>query len=979
MNILENKSISPHWIMRLLGEKPASLSISSDDLLLERANSERYVVYTENLTRENILHQGRLFPKLVLATDCGEQCLKGLRKTEVESFFDWLQNYCSWLEDHQKLRPVVQQCAQEIRSLLKAGYLRRSRWLKSRETARAMLKQFRKVPAAGCLDRDRHADLVTVQEIAYWSNQQVEDSRARYVNRLKEGFASYFDEVESKPLTERQRDACVIDEDNNLVLAGAGTGKTSTMIGRAGFLVKSGQAQPKQILMLAFANKAAQEMQERLNERVREKAITASTFHKLGKDIIASVEKTQPSISPLAEDEALLKKHVDQCFEELLAIPSYRNLVLDYLSYYRYQAFNRFDFETEGDYFEYISANKIRTLQGEQVKGMGECCIANHLFRRGVKYEYETPYKYTTSSPDHRQYQPDFYLPDHGIYLEHWGTDRNNNTAPFIDKEKYHEGMKWKREIHKKYGTKLIQTYHYEYSEGRLGKALEKQLREAGVQFKPMPQDEILNTLREFGEINDLTPLLTNLLRRYKSSLPRTDQRQEGIFQRDAYLSRVQEQALKIITPIYERYEAFLKKNKHIDFDDMIVKAIEYVEKGRFVSPWRYILVDEFQDISEPRARLLKALKGSVDECSLFCVGDDWQAIYRFTGSDIRFVTEFEEKFGPTKITVLDKTFRFNNSICDIASRFVLENPMQMKKSFSTRTVIDHPAVSLLREEKGCSSDEADFDGRLDKVLTHITERAKKGSLVYLLSRFRFHLPNSKQMAALKKRFPSLSIEQSTIHSAKGLEADHVVVLGLERGRYGFPSQKTSHPLLEAILPEPDPFPNSEERRLFYVALTRAKERTYLVSDMMNASKFVVELLENQYPLALDEFESSLEQDFFDRIYCVECKTGTLTAKRKKRFYACSNEPFCKHTESGCRECGNPMQRLDRFKVCIDSNCASWIPICPKCSADMVQRKGRYGRIFGDVRIFAVAVIILAYIRRSIYPVTVSPPSIENT
>ena len=947
MNILENKSIKPHWIMRLLGKKTASLSISSDGLLLERANAKRYVLYTENLTRENVLCRGKLFSALALPTEHGEQRLEGLCKAEVKGFFDWLQDYCYWRKEDQKLAPAVRRCAKEINTLLHLGYLRRSRWLKIRAMAREMLNRFRKVPVEACLDRSRHSDLLLLQEIAHWNDQQVKSFRSQYVNRLKEQFSSYFDEVESKPLSERQRDACVIDEDNNLVLAGAGTGKTSTMVGRAGFLVKSEQARPGQILMLAFAKKAAQEMQQRLNERVRERAIIASTFHKLGKDIIASVEKSQPSISPLAEDEASLKKHVDQWFEELLATPSYEKLVLDYLSYYRYQAFNRLDFENEGDYFEYISANKIRTLQGERVKGMGECCIANYLFRQGVKYKYEAPYAHGTSSPDHRQYQPDFHLLDYDIYLEHWGIDRNGNTAPFIDKEKYREGMEWKRETHKKNDTTLIETYHHEYSEDRLGNSLEKKLRQAGVQFKPRSQDGILDTLRELGEISDFAPLLTNLLRRYKSSLPRPDQRQKGIFQREAHLSRVQGQALKIVTPIYERYEALLKKNKHIDFDDMIVKAIEYVEKGRFVSPWRYILVDEFQDISEPRARLVKALRESVAECSLFCVGDDWQAIYRFTGSDIRFVTEFEEKFGPTKTTVLDKTFRFNNSICDIASRFVLENPEQVKKSLSTHTIVNHPAVSLLREEKGCPSDKADFDGRLDKILTHITERAKKGSLVYLLSRFRFHLPNSKQMTALKKRFPSLSIEQSTIHSAKGLEADYVVLLGLERGQYGFPSQKTSHPLLEAMLPEPDPFPNSEERRLFYVALTRSKERAYLISDMMKASKFVVELLENQYPLALNEFESSLEQRSFDRIRCVECKTGTPAPRQKKRFYACSNEPLCKHTENGCQECGRPMQRLDRFKVCIDSNCASWTPICPECDADMVQRKGRYGAFWG--------------------------------
>ena len=121
----------------------------------------------------------------------------------------------------------------------------------------------------------------------------------------------------------------------------------------------------------------------------------------------------------------------------------------------------------------------------------------------------------------------------------------------------------------------------------------------------------------------------------------------------------------------------------------------------------------------------------------------------------------------------------------------------------------------------------------------------------------------------------------------------------------------------------------------------------YLIGDMTRASEFVVELLGNKYPLELNEFETSLEQAFFERIGCVKCKTGTLVAVQGKPFYGCSNYPLCNHTESGCQACGNPMQRVDRFKLCLDPDCDSWMPICPRCDADMVQRKGRYGAFWG--------------------------------
>ncbi len=185
MDILENRSITPHWMMRLLGARKAILSISSDELILEMGKGKRFAISTEKLTRENVLHRGRLFSELVLPTDFGVQRLQGLHKAEVEGFFDWLQDYWYWLQEAQKLASAVRRCAEEINILLDAGYLRRSRWVKIRAMAREMLNRFRKVPVVGSLDRNRHADFTLVQQMAYWNDQQVEDFRAQYVNRFK--------------------------------------------------------------------------------------------------------------------------------------------------------------------------------------------------------------------------------------------------------------------------------------------------------------------------------------------------------------------------------------------------------------------------------------------------------------------------------------------------------------------------------------------------------------------------------------------------------------------------------------------------------------------------------------------------------------------------------------------------------------------------------------------------------------------------
>ncbi|MDF5921182.1 UvrD-helicase domain-containing protein [Pseudomonas aeruginosa] len=192
----------------------------------------------------------------------------------------------------------------------------------------------------------------------------------------------------------------------------------------------------------------------------------------------------------------------------------------------------------------------------------------------------------------------------------------------------------------------------------------------------------MLETLREFGAINSFAVLLADLLKRYRANCYEQGQVEAAI--KRAKNPKQVDAALALLRPILDDYQTLLDSAGHIDFDDMIGKAIEYVREGRFRSPWRYILVDEFQDISEARARLIRYLRDSAPECSLFCVGDDWQAIYRFTGSDLSFTTAFSERFGTTKVTALDLTFRFNNSISDVATRFVLANPIQVRKQLNT-------------------------------------------------------------------------------------------------------------------------------------------------------------------------------------------------------------------------------------------------------------------------------------------------------
>ena len=937
--------VQPSWLPRLLGARAVTFRREGVRLWVTMGGGAESEVLASSLGNRHVFHRGLLWSRLLLMTEQGSLVLRGLGRRDGAALFLRLKQ--CWLA---ALAPTVAQAVADIEKTLNGVYPRESRINTARQLAKKSQAQFGEVPAREGGGEIDPAPFAYVADVAAWQEADIAGLRERYVARRLQEYKGFFDTIESRPLTARQREACVVDEDNNLVLAGAGTGKTSVMISRAGFLIESGQARADNILMLAFARKAAEEMQARIESRLGDCGIKVSTFHKLGKDIIAAVEGKQPALSPLAEDGQALGKQVDAWFEQHLKEPDYRRLALKYFARYLYPDTNEFDFRSLGEYLDFIVENNIRTLKGEQVKSLGECLLANYLFSKGIAYQYEPDYEHKTATPLYRQYRPDFYLPDLGIYIEYYGIDRDGNTAPYVDQKTYRAGMVWKRMTHARYGTDLVELFHYQRMEGSLFSVLDEQLAERGVVYQPLAPGELLDTLRDFGAISVLSSLLVSLLRRYRANCFEPGQLEARMEQAKSVPQM--RAAVSLLSPILADYQSLLDAQGHIDFDDMIGKAITYVREGRFVSPWHYIMVDEFQDISDARARLIRYLKEGAAECSLFGVGDDWQAIYRFAGSDLRFTTDFESHFGATRVTALDLTFRFNSGISDVASRFVLQNPGQVAKQLKTGVLANMPTVSLLRADnrpirRPMSGDTT--PGRLERVLFRIAQQAMPDSRVYLLGRYGFNLPDRAHMRSLAQRFPSLSLEALTIHASKGRETDYVVILDLENGQHGFPSKKVTHPLLDALLPAQEAFAHAEERRLFYVALTRAKIRAYLIADMAVASAFVLELIEKAYPIEVDEFDASLAQKLFQLIKCGRCKTGALVPRESRfgRFYGCNKYPLCDHKERGCERCGGHMHRQGRFKVCLNEVCGNWVPVCPVCGAEMVRRKARGGSFWG--------------------------------
>ncbi len=751
-------------------------------------------------------------------------------------------------------------------------------------------------------------------------------------------FKDFFDQVESQPLTQSQREACVKNEQYNLVLAGAGTGKTSTMIGRAGYLIKSAIAEPSQVLMLAFGNDAAQEMSERINTKLNIEGFTVKTFHSLGKQIITTVEGVVPEINKMAEDDRLKTKFIDQQFQLLMQQADYRALVVEYFVRFAFPYKDQFKFKSQGAYNKHLRDNELRTLQGELVKSYEECEIANFLFQQGIVYKYEANYQVNTSGPDYRRYQPDFYLPSYGIYIEHFAINEHNHTPVFIDETKYIAEMKWKRELHIKHQTPLIETYSYQKRQGTLLKELKAKLFDSAVKFEPRPNSNLLKTLNEFGQVSAFSRLLSQLLGLLKSAFVTVQDLVNKATQHEDHERLLA--ATQLFEPIYIAYQQHLTDTQTIDFDDMIGNAISYIESDRYLSNFTHILVDEFQDISATRARMIKALLAQRPESTLFCVGDDWQAIYQFTGSDVSITKQFEQHFDIAATSVLDTTFRFNNKIGDVASSFVMQNPAQINKQIQSFHQVQQAAVSLLKT--------ANNNAGVEEALSLINDKVKTSASVLILVRFSHDRPD---ISRLKNNYPKLQLKIMTAHGSKGKEADYVIILGLQKGKFGFPSEKISNTLLDMVLPIADTYAHAEERRLFYVALTRAKHHVYLISDGNNTSDFVRELINNDNDIIQHQPDKPHFQTKIADTPCSQCETGYMVAKDSQygQFFGCSDFPLCTHTLTGCEWCHSHLIENGDFKLCENPKCNYVEPICPDCHGKLKLRKGQYGPFWSCV------------------------------
>ncbi|GAD89986.1 hypothetical protein VHA01S_030_00610 [Vibrio halioticoli NBRC 102217] len=850
--------------------------------------------------------------------------LLGIRK--VAKFFDMLlighKQQFSLLADKEYLRDSsIPKLDCMIRPLVSAFEENRVIWTEYLSSDSVNWLNF----AAGILPLEANAEVV---------RQSYEQHR---LNQRK----YFYDLVESNPLTLDQRLSIVRENDRNMILAAAGTGKTSVMVAKALDLIDSGQLKPSEILLLAYNNAAAKELSDRLRVRAKMADVTLSsepqisTFHALGRKVLQS-SGISTHISVLAEDPQKFDKWVH---DWLVNYVSSSSVAMKNFIAIHYRPADPFEFTDQSEYERYIRDNEYRALSGDLVRGYQELLIANFLYLNGVSFSYEPQYITKARVDIGYDYRPDFYFDGTNIYLEHFGISRDGGTAPGIDKVAYNEGIANKRKLHREHNTVLLETFHYQWTEGVLEDSLKAQLLEHKIELSPIDPKDVYAALNESGVIDNGAKILQKSL-----SAIRVEQLSDkDIIDRlkASHVPHANRHA-SILQQLHHDYVDFLGEQNAIDFDDMIIRSCEAINLGQFHPTWKFVLVDEFQDISQSRSEMLKQIIEKGPNPKLTVVGDDWQSIYRFSGGKLELTTRFDSFFGHKTLTKLEKTFRYNNSIADTAGKFIMQNNEQYKKHIKTHTQVEQSQIFLY--DSHSPNQKNGMAMRTAEIVKMIKQEDSTGSIA-ILGRYNFLLNEARE--ELKREKLANNVKFWSFHGSKGLEADYCILIGFLQGKLGFPSDNVDHEVVGALLPSLDTYPHSEERRLMYVALTRAKHKSFLIADPTARSSFISELLEDGYDINIESqrFKSEISKAY----KCPFCTDGYYQQYKGKygMFYRCSSGSACKSKPRVCKTCGFPQVDGRKHSKCLNDNCQESLALCSKCARPMKLRTGPYGSFYG--------------------------------
>jgi DNA helicase IV len=670
-------------------------------------------------------------------------------------------------------------------------------------------------------------------------------------------------------LNDRQKEAVVSDEKRLLVLAGAGSGKTKTLLQKLVYLIEEKNVSPFNILAITFTKNATNEMIDRLivsvdktgeyekilTDKFKSKidkdtarfnyqrkfkwieSLTIKTFHGFCYSVLRNdgVNEFDNKFKIIGEgkrddDEEFSKYNapetifdvfyrilIEKCedTEFLLRLKRY---ILDYI-------IDKIHLDKNQDnqarkYGKYFTA-----LDGTRVRSKSEQFIADWLYRHGIKYEYE-PLLNVKDFPFH----PDFYIPEANLYLEH------------ISGKSY--STKDKEEQFEKGSMLLVKTYDSMTEDSTLfNHTLDKVIKNR------LPANYHINAAltykEEFnGYHEDVKKFLAQVIRI-------TDMIKVENINTEAVLNdakKDQHERVRgfydLAIPIVNRYMTYCTDKSYLDFNDFISTTASLLKNhqdiaNKYRNKFQYILVDEFQDVNSLQVELIKLML--TQSTQLFCVGDDWQSIYGFRGSNVSYIVDFENHFENAQVVKLNLNYRSTQHIVGASNEVIKHNKFKIDKDIHSSKQSEHKVVVFAG-----NNEEENIQFAIEEVRKFQEEGVVSEDILFLYRRSKMFSNSFDQKRSYYHRLRNegLKVQGKTIHASKGLEAKVVFIIGLTEGDGGFPDIWLEDRIFQIIKKANYDLLLEEERRLFYVAMTRAKEKLFLITEKGNESGFLKEIPE---------------------------------------------------------------------------------------------------------------------------------------
>ena len=789
----------------------------------------------------------------------------------------------------------------------------------------------------------------------------IEEHNENYIKNHLASDKQYLDSILSEVdpkilLDEEQRRVILSDEDYSLVIAGAGAGKTTTVAAKVRYLVEKQRVDPKQILVISFTNKAVGELKEKINEGLLIPC-PITTFHSSGYAILRKQEDEKKQI---VSDGFLFNTVNNYLKGNILEQPELVDkLIMFFGSYFDapyegndinlfFNYISKADFSTlKGNVDEYNAqiidrrTDKTTTIKNELVRSIQEVQIANFLFLHNIDYNYEETYPYHILKAK-KPYTPDFCIKQGNniAYIEHFGITESGHHSFYTPEQlaKYKQEINDKISLHRKHGTKLIYTFS-SYKDGRdLLTHLRENLIKNGFELTQRPSKEVFEKLVNTEE-NKYIVKLVKLICVFISNFKTNGYNIDDFYRFERSNANVRTKLfLDICKECYLEYQKKLAQCNALDFQDMINdSAIILREKqlAKEVLDFKYIIVDEYQDISRQRFDLTKELSKLCD-AKIIAVGDDWQSIYAFSGSDITLFTHFCSIMGYGKELKITKTYRNAQEVIDIAGNFVQKNKSQIKKSLISPKHIQKPVIIDTyseefdrKEVKGKSGKYYHLGKKVEEIMGTILSNNKPNASILLIGRYGFDARNlcfsndfiydEQNNKIISKKYKQAKLEFLTAHSSKGLGYDNVIIVNARNEIYGFPSKVDNDPVMQFVVKDDKSIEYAEERRLFYVAMTRTKNRVFIVTPEQHPSEFILELIKDYPNITLNgkiNKENSTNVGMIKK--CPICGYP-LQLRWKKNYglklWMCTNEPeICNYITNDIGGGDLSIQKCDRCK-----------------------------------------------------------------